>query len=187
MSFLYSWFATGTSNVFMTVRGAICGLVAISAACAFVPAWAALFIGAFAGLLLPPMAYVFIHLLKLADTSLILPMHGLGAVWGLIALGIFADGQYGVGWNGVGLGASVGVSAQGVTGYLAAPGLQADFPQQLYAQLIGLVAIAVFSFLAGFVAFKVMSMIIAAWEGAGLELGNPVEAEGPLAATATNQ
>jgi len=186
MSFLYSWFTTGTGNVFMTIRGLICGLVAISAACPFVPAWAALLIGAVAGLLLPPMAYVFIHLFKLADTSLILPMHGLSAVWGIIAVGIFADGQYGVGWNGVGLGTYLGVSTQGVTGYLASPGLQADFPQQLYAQIIGLLAIALFSFLVAWLTFKVMSMIVAAWEGAGLELGNPAEAEGPLAATAIN-
>ena len=139
-------------------------MVAISAVCPFVPAWLALLIGAFAGLLLPPMSYVFTYVIKLSDQALIVPIHGVSAVWGLIAVGLFANGRYGRGWNGVGVEEYLGVSGQGVTGILTPVGIQADFPQQLYAQLIGLAAIGLFAFVISWVVFKLLSTFAAAGE-----------------------
>jgi len=159
LALAYSWFTTGVANVFMTSRGLVCGLVAISAACPFVPAWAALLIGAFAGLLLPLMSYVFTYVFRLADDSLVLPTHGVSAIWGLLAVGLFADGRYGRGWNGVGLGQYLSATGQGVTGLLTPAGVPSDFPQQFYSQIIGLVAIGLFAFFVAWAVFKVLYLL----------------------------
>ena len=156
LALAYSWFTTGIANVFMTSRGLVCGLVAISAACPFVPVWLALLIGAFAGLLLSLTSYLFTYVFRLADDTLILPIHGISAVWGLLAVGLFADGRYGRGWNGVGIEQYLNAAGQGVTGLLTPAGIPPDFPQQLYAQLIGLAAIGVFAFVVAWVVFKVL-------------------------------
>lgn len=55
-------------------------------------------------------------------------------------MGLFADGRSGVGWNGAGIGEYLGVSGQGVSGFLVVSGFQPD-PTQLYAQLVGLGAL----------------------------------------------
>jgi Amt family ammonium transporter len=36
-------------------------------------------------------------------------VHGVNGAWGVLALGLFADGTYGVGWNGVGANSTHGV------------------------------------------------------------------------------
>ncbi len=162
LALLYSWFTTGQPNVYMTARGFVCGVVAVSAACPFVPAWLALLIGASAGLLLPLMSYFFTCVIKLSDHALIVPIHGISAVWGLLAVGLFASGQYGAGWNGVGVEEFLGVKGQGVTGLLTATNLQPDFPLQLYAQLVGLVAIAAFAFLSAWVVFRLLFAVTTA-------------------------
>ena len=46
-----------------------------------------------------------------------------------------------------------------------------DWPHQLYAQLIGLAAIVVLTFVLTWLLFQVMRGLIQAWEGTGLELG----------------
>jgi Amt family ammonium transporter len=106
---------------------------------------------------------------KLDDQSLIVPIHGLSAVWGILAAALFADGRYGKGWNGVGVGEYLGVTGQGVTGYLTPSDVQPDFPQQMYAQLVGLLAIVVVSFFVSWLVFKLMSSFVRTREGAGLE------------------
>ena len=63
-----------------------------------------------------------------------------------MAWGLFADGRYGVGWNGMGATEYLGVLGQGVSGYFTDRGFQPDWPGQLYAQLIGLAAIFVLTF-----------------------------------------
>jgi hypothetical protein len=88
-----------------------------------------------------------------------------------LALGLFADGRYGAGWNGVGPTEYLGVLGQGVSGYLTARGFQPDWPGQLYAQLIGLGAIFVLTFVLTGLLFGVLRGLIQAWEGTGLEWG----------------
>jgi ammonium transporter, Amt family len=164
VALVYSWFTTGAGNIFMTVRGLVSGLVALSAAAPFVPAWSALVIGGVAGLLLPLSSYLLTYVLRLDDESLVIPMHGVSAACGLGMAALFADGRFGVGWNGVGASAYLGISGQGVTGYLAAIGALPDFPQQLYAQLIGLLAIFIFAFVVSWVVFKCLAKLTMAWE-----------------------
>jgi len=88
-----------------------------------------------------------------------------------LALGLFADGRYGAGWNGIGATEYLGVLGQGVSGYFTARGFQSDWPGQLYAQLIGLATIFVVAFVLSWLLFRVLRGLIQAWEGTGLELG----------------
>jgi len=141
VSSLYVWFVRGGPDLLMVARGLVAALIAISASCAFVPAWAALVIGAIAGLLLPLSIYLFDVKLRLDDHTAAVAMHGISGLWGLIAVGVFADGSTGAGWNGVGVTQYLGIDGQGVSGLLAGPGFQADWPAQLYAQLTGIVAL----------------------------------------------
>jgi Amt family ammonium transporter len=171
ISTLYSWFTTGRADVLMVTRGLAISLVSISAVVPFLPPWAALLTGAVAGLLLPLSIYLLDYILRLDDSTAAVSVHGLGGLLGLLALGLFADGRYGAGWNGIGATEYLGVLGQGVSGYFTARGFQPDWPTQLYAQLIGLAAIFVLTFVLTWLLFQMLRGLIQAWEGTGLELG----------------
>ena len=66
-------------------------------------------------------------------------------------VGILADGGAGMGWQLVGTENFLGVAGQGVTGLLVARGFQPDFPGQLQAQMIGILAITLWGFLSGLI------------------------------------
>jgi len=160
---LYAWFTTGGADVLMAARGLTAGLIAISAACPFVPPWAALTIGAVAGLLLPLGIYMVEYLLRLDDPSAAIATHGLSGLWGLLAVAIFADGIYGAGWNGIGAEEYLGIAGQGVSGFFVASGFQLDFPNQLYVQLVGIATITVFASVLAWVAFKALHLLARVW------------------------
>jgi Amt family ammonium transporter len=159
---LYTWFTTGGADVLMTARGLAAGLIAISAACPFVPPWAALIIGAVAGLLLPLGIYLVEYPLRLDDPAAAIATHGLSGLWGLLAVGLFADGIYGAGWNGIGAEEYLGIAGQGVSGLLVAAGFQLDWPNQLYAQLAGIATIAILAFTLAWLFFKTLNVLIKA-------------------------
>jgi Amt family ammonium transporter len=92
-------------------------------------------------LLLPLAIYAVDRLLHLEDTTAALVVYGLSVFWGLLAVGVFADGRSGHGWNGV-----TGPAGQGVSGLLVAGGLQPD-SGQLAAQLWSAIALLTWSFL----------------------------------------
>ena len=152
----YAWFTTTRPDALMGARGAVAGLVAVSASCAFISPWSALVIGGVAGILLPLTLYLTDHVLRLGDSGAALSVHALSGLWGLLSLAVFADGRYGAGWNLVGEAAYLGSAGQGVTGYLSLAGYQPDVPGQLYAQLIGLGAIVV---LAGVVCWGLLALL----------------------------
>jgi len=162
VAMLYTWFATAKADVLMAARGLAAGLIAISAACPFVPPWAALIIGAVAGLLLPLGIYFVEHLLQLDDPAAAIATHATSGLWGLLALAIFADGRYGAGWNRIGTEEYLGIAGQGVSGYLVASGFQLDFPKQLFAQLAGIATITIFAFALAWLFFKTLDVIIKA-------------------------
>jgi Amt family ammonium transporter len=91
----------------MMVNGMLAGLVAITAPCAFVQPWAAMVIGIIAGILVI-FAFTFIERRGVDDPVGAIAVHGVCGTFGVLAVGIFADGQYGQGWNGT-VGASKGV------------------------------------------------------------------------------
>jgi Amt family ammonium transporter len=85
----------------MLCNGVLAGLVAITAPCAFVNSIGAVIIGAVAGLLVY-FVYNFVdRKLKIDDPVGAFAVHGANGAWGVLSLGLFADGSYGDGWNGV--------------------------------------------------------------------------------------
>ncbi len=154
---LYIWFAAGYPDLLMVARSMVASLVAISASCAFVPPWAALVIGALAGLLVPLSIYLFEVRLGLDDPTSGIAVHGMSGLWGLTALGIFADGASGQGWNGVGTGDYLTIAGQGVSGLLVRSGFQPDWPQQTYAQIAGVVALLLLGLALSWLVFRVLN------------------------------
>jgi Amt family ammonium transporter len=82
-------------------NGMLAGLVAITAPCAFVSPTAALLIGAVSGFLVIAAALFVETTLKIDDPVGAIAVHGCNGVWGIIALGLFSNGSYGEGLNGV--------------------------------------------------------------------------------------
>jgi Amt family ammonium transporter len=78
-----------TLDVSQMGNGALAGLVAITAPCAFVDPWAAVVIGLIAGLIVPPLV-LGIEKLKIDDPVGALPVHGVAGIWGTLACGLFA-------------------------------------------------------------------------------------------------
>jgi Amt family ammonium transporter len=91
----------GKPDISMSCNGMLAGLVAITAPCAFVSPWAAALIGLIAGFLVCGGVWFFDHVAHIDDPCGAVSVHGLGGTWGVISLGLFADGTYGAGWNGV--------------------------------------------------------------------------------------
>ncbi len=140
---LYSWFAGGQPDPHMGARAGLAGLVAISGGAPFFPAWAAALTGAVAAFLAIFGGHALGRLVHGDTSGGAVAAHGLAGIWGLLALGLMADGTYGMGWNGVGERVYLGVNGQGVTGMFPAGGVPAD-PSQLTAQAVGAVALIVF-------------------------------------------
>jgi Amt family ammonium transporter len=95
------WRKYGKPDPSMTCNGLLAGLVAITAPCAFVAPWAAAVIGVVAGFLVVAAVVWVEHRAKVDDPVGAVAVHGANGFWGLIALGLFADGSYGNGLNGV--------------------------------------------------------------------------------------
>ncbi len=160
---LYTWFVAGAADSLMVARGVVAGVLGVSAALAFIPPWAALALGATAGLLVPLVAYLVRYVLRLDDPTAALPVGLVGGVLGVLAVGSFGDGLAGQGWNGVGLEAYLGVQGQGVTGFFPAPGLAPDWPGQMNAQLVGLAAAAGLTALLVGILFLLLRLLLHFW------------------------
>ena len=98
---LWIWSSARKPDVGMTCNGLLGGLVSITGCCAFVSPAAAVLIGGLAGLLTVWGVLVLERKLRVDDPVGAIPVHGLCGAWGGLALGLFADGSYGAGWNGV--------------------------------------------------------------------------------------
>ena len=109
----------------------LAGLVAITAPCAFVAPWAAVIIGAVAGVLVV-YSVAFLDSKGIDDPCGAVSVHGTCGAWGVLAVGLFADGTYGIGWNGVGAN-----STQGVRGLFYGDGGQ--LVAQLFHVVIGFI------------------------------------------------
>ncbi|MFS0788498.1 ammonium transporter [Shouchella sp. 1P09AA] len=83
------WAMSGKADVPTTLNGALAGLVAITASCAFVDPWAAVVIGAIGGLIVVLSMKMF-DKLKIDDPIFALSVHGVAGVWGTLSTGFFA-------------------------------------------------------------------------------------------------
>ncbi|MBX3025066.1 ammonium transporter [bacterium] len=137
----------------MLCNGMLAGLVAITAPCAFVDPWAAGVIGFIAGVLVVYSVFFFEHR-GIDDPCGAISVHGTNGAWGVLSLGIFANGAYGAGWNGVVRDSMV--SAYGADGVR---GLLYGDVSQFIAQLVSVITIAVFGFAMAYAWFKVSDMI----------------------------
>lgn len=167
----YSWLTTRRFDPLMTSRGLAAGLVVALAGAPFMPIWVSLVAGLLMGLLLPILIYFFDR--RLGDETGTLTTYGVSALLGLLVLPFLADGRAGQGWNGFGLSDYYGVAGQGISGLWVAAGFASDWPGQLQAQLVGVVAVAIWALLLGLLLFQTVKVILHAWARTGLELADP--------------
>ncbi len=129
-------------DVGMMLNGCLAGLVAITAPCAWVEAWAAVVIGLIAGLIVVLGVYG-LERLGVDDPVGAVSVHGFNGIWGLLSVGLFADGTYG----------NYATTEPFARGLFYGGGTG-----QLIAQVIGAATAAIWAFGLGFLLFKVMDL-----------------------------
>ena len=140
-SAMFLWYYLfGKPDVTMACNGMLAGLVAITAPCAFVSPSAAIMIGILAGLLVDAGVLFNERVIKVDDPCGAISVHGYCGWFGAVCVGVFADGTYGAGWNGVGAATYLGKAGQGVTGLL-----YGDF-RQFFTQVGGATFMALYIF-----------------------------------------
>ena len=144
---LYMWLISSTKkpDPSMSANGVLAGLVAVTAPCAFIAPHIAVFIGLTGGVIVC-LATQLLEKLRIDDPIGAAPVHLFNGAWGLIAVGLFANGNPDTaGWNGV----------EGpVRGLFYGGGFG-----QLGAQLFEAGAIFVFSFALGWVALTIVNKL----------------------------
>src|SRR5438034_6687155 len=98
---LYVWRKYGKPDPSMLANGTLAGLVALNAPCAFVTAPSAVLIGGIAGVLVCVAVFFIDGKLRIDDPVGAISVHGVNGLWGILSLGLLADGTYGDGWDGV--------------------------------------------------------------------------------------
>jgi Amt family ammonium transporter len=146
------WFNTKKPDPSMMCNGMLAGLVAITAPCAFVSAGGAALIGLISGILVVEAVFFFDRI-GIDDCVGALSVHGVNGAWGCLSIGLFADGTYGDGWNGV---------AGTVRGLFYGGGLS-----QFWAELIGVATC--------FITLSILALIV--YYIAELLVGNRVSKE----------
>lgn len=141
----------------MMINGMLAGLVAITAPSAFVNVQSAALIGLISGVLVIEAAFFIEKKLKIDDPVGAVAVHGVNGLWGVLSLGLFADGTYGAGWNGV---------SGAVTGLFYGDG------GQFVAQVIGGITNFVVIGALGWIVFKIIDVTI------GLRVSAKDELEG---------
>jgi Amt family ammonium transporter len=157
-STLYMWLIRSKKpDPTMMLNGMLAGLVAITAPCAFVGVGSAALIGLISGILVIEAAFFVERKLKIDDPVGAVAVHGVNGAWGCLALGLFADGTYGDGWNGV---------AGGVTGLFYGDA------SQFAAQSIGVITNIIYIGAIGWLVFKLIDKTV------GLRVSQKAELEG---------
>jgi Amt family ammonium transporter len=136
---------TGKPDPGMMANGMLAGLVAITAPCAFVAPWAAAVIGVIAAILAIEVVFVVERKFKIDDPVGAIAVHGANGIFGVLAVGIFANGSYGGAWNGS--------SVTGVEGII-----KGDWGQ-LGAQALGVAVIIGVIFPIAFAFFKIQDLM----------------------------
>lgn len=141
---IYSWKRFGYPDVTFAGNGVIAGLVGITAPVAWVESWAAVVIGLIAGILVVE-SVLFFEKRKVDDPVGAISAHLTAGIWGVLSVGIFADGTYG----------NYTTEAPFVIGILYGGG--AD---QLLAQLIGIVANVAWTFTTAMLVFLILKKVM---------------------------
>ena len=152
VSTLYQLWKTDKFDIGMSCNGMLAGIVAITAPCAFVTPIVAALIGCVSGVLVIWSVH-FWDLIKIDDPVGAISVHGVNGAWGILALGLFADGTYGAGFNGVGADKYLGASGQGVTGLFYGDS------SQFVAQLVTIGACVAWNVVAGGLCFYLVGKV----------------------------
>ncbi|MGD0769455.1 MAG: ammonium transporter [Tepidisphaeraceae bacterium] len=144
---LFMWKTYGKPDPSVMCNGMLGGLVAITAPCAFVSPPAAFFIGVVAGLLVVA-SVLFMERKGIDDPVGAISVHGTAGLWGVLAVGLFANGTYGDGYNHV---------AGNVVGLFYGD----HSPNQLFAQTIAAVTCLAWNIIVGGIVFH----LIGRWTG----------------------
>jgi ammonium transporter, Amt family len=143
----------GKPDITMACNGMLAGLVAITAPCAFVSPNSAVIIGILAGVVVCLGVLFNDRVAKIDDPCGAISVHGYCGWLGAVCVGIFADGTYGAGWNGIGASSYLGHAGQGVTGLLHGD------TRQFLCQLMGATLCAAWAFGATYVVFGVVNKV----------------------------
>jgi Amt family ammonium transporter len=147
------YFMFGKPDITMACNGMLAGLVAITAPCAFVTPTSSVMIGVLAGVLVCVGVLFNERILKIDDPCGAISVHGYCGWFGAVAVGIFADGTYGAGWNGVGAASYLGRAGQGVTGLIHGDA------SQFWLQLGGATLMGLYAFGFTFIVFKIVNAV----------------------------
>jgi Amt family ammonium transporter len=148
----------------MLCNGMLAGLVAITAPCAFVTSLSACFIGIVAGILVVEAVFFIDRVMKVDDCVGAISVHGVNGLWGILSLGLLADGTYGTGWNGTHWFKLADGTWQMIADVAKAPadaveqgvtGLFYGNPKQFIAECIGGIACFVYLSIISYIVFKV--------------------------------
>jgi Amt family ammonium transporter len=146
---VYTWAKYRKPDPTMMLNGSLAGLVAVTAPCAYVGSWAAVLIGLIAGFLVVISAAIVERRFHVDDPVGAVSVHCTGGAWGLLSLGLLADGNY-----------------------LGVAGLFYGNVAQLVAQIIGVVVIFVWAYLSAGLTFWILKKTV------GLRATPEEEAEG---------
>ncbi|MCE9579091.1 MAG: ammonium transporter [Deltaproteobacteria bacterium] len=146
LAYAWSKYRFGKPDVSLMCNGMLAGMVAITAPCAFVDAPIAILIGALSGVLVIEAALFIEKTMKIDDPVGAVAVHGVNGAFGILCVGLFANGQYGIGMNGV---------EGGVTGLFYGGG-----SGQLLAELIGIGANVIWVGASAFVFYKLCDKVV---------------------------
>jgi Amt family ammonium transporter len=136
---ILDWVRFGKPTTLGMITGAVAGLAAVTPGAGFVSLSGAVWIGVFSGIICW-MAVTAVKAKYSYDDSLdAFGVHGIGGIWGSIAVGIWA---------------TVGVNPGGANGLLYGN------PALLGKQLVGALVVGVYSFAASWALFKLVNLII---------------------------
>ena len=136
-----SWLMLGKSDIPTILNGALAGLVAITASCAFVDTWASVVIGLIAGVIVYFSMKLF-DKLRVDDPIFALSVHGAAGVWGTLSTGFFATPELAEQWGG-----QAGLFYGGGFG-------------QLGVQAMGVAASGAFAFVVSFIILYVIKLVL---------------------------
>ncbi len=137
---IVSWVVLKKPDLSMILNGCLCGLVAITAPCAFVTVGSSVIIGLIAGGL-AVVGVLFFDRVKLDDPVGALTVHLLNGIWGTLALGLFAQDVMMPGTTGNGL-------------------LLGGGGKLLFSQFVGVVAVGVFTLVVGLIAWGIIKVVL---------------------------
>jgi len=133
-----AWIISGKPDPTFALNGAIAGLVAITAGCANVSPGSAVVIGLLGGVLVVLAAQFIDRVLMVDDPVGAISAHGVVGAWGTLAVGLFAQEQFG-GTDGLFFGGGFG---------------------QLGIQIVGVLAVFAWTFVTSLVLFSVIKATI---------------------------